>query len=262
MSPAAALTTVLMPAYRSEETILESVESVLAQTEPRLELLVVDDCGPVPVHETLTGVDDPRLRIVRQARNRGANRARNEALRLARTPFVSQLDPDDLWEPDYLETILPCFDDPAVGLAYSNTHIIGHPTGHDDYIGDPSVHPMDTFPKFAEQCPVPALTATMRTEALRGIGGYPTWLWAAGDYYVYAKLIKAGWRFAYVHRQLARYRWPQPGRGKSHDALRCERYELAMWAAFAAQHPLTPGPRRRVRVGARREAERALARVR
>jgi hypothetical protein len=79
---------------------------------------------------------------------------------------------------------------------------------------------------------------------------------------VYAKLIKHGWRFAYVHEQLARYRWPQPGRGKSFDARRCELYELAMWSAFAAQHPLTPGPRRQVRTRVRREAERALARVR
>jgi glycosyltransferase involved in cell wall biosynthesis len=249
-----------MPAFRSEATIVEAVESVLGQTDPRLELIVVDDHGPVPAADTLAGIADPRLTVVRLKRNRGSNTARNTALRLARTPFVSQLDPDDAWEPGYLEAVLPLFEDSAVGLAYTNTHIVGHPTGHDDYIGDPSVHPMDTFPKFAEQCPVPALTATMRTEALRGIGGYSTWLWAAGDYYVYAKLIKAGWRFAYVHEQLARYRWPQPDRGKSFDTRRCERYELAMWAAFTVQHPLTPGPRRQVRVRLRRELEDVLAR--
>jgi len=54
-----------MPAYRSEAMILEAVESVLAQTEPRFELVVVDDGSPVPVRETLAGIDDPRVRIVR-----------------------------------------------------------------------------------------------------------------------------------------------------------------------------------------------------
>lgn len=250
----------MMPAYRSEATIREAVESVLGQSEPRLELIVVDDCSPVSVAEALGDVRDARLRVIRHARNRGTYGARNTALAAARTPLVSQLDPDDAWEPDYLESILPCFADPAVGLAYSNTHIVGHPTGHDDYIGDPSVHPMDSFPKFAEQCPVPSPTATFRTEAVRAVGGYARWLWTAGDYHLYAKLIKAGWRFAYVHRQLARYRWPTPERGKSHDTRRSERNLLAMWLAFVARHPLTPGPRRRVRTLARRELELALRR--
>ena len=255
-----ALTTVMMPAYRSEEFIRDAVESVLGQTEPRLHLVVVDDHGPVPAAETLAGIDDPRLTVVRHRRNGGSYRARNTALRLVRTPFVSQLDPDDRWEPDYLESIMPCFEDPRVGLAYSNTHIIGHPTGHDDYIGDPSVHPMDTFPKFAEQCPVPLLTATFRTEALRGVGGYPNRFYAGGDYFVYGRVIKAGWRFAYVHRQLAWYRWPSPASGKSWHRKRVERSELAMWMLFALLHPLTPGPKRAIRIRLRREWEYATGR--
>jgi glycosyltransferase involved in cell wall biosynthesis len=251
-----------MPAYGTEATIAEAVESVLAQTVPDLELIVVDDAGPVPAAETLTGIRDPRLRIVRHERNQGSAAARGTALREAAAPLVSQLDADDAWEPEYLESVLPCFEDPGVGLAYTNALIVGHPTGHDDYIGDPSVHPMDTFPKFAEQNPVPALTATMRTHAVRGVGGYTRWLWAAGDYYLYARLIMAGWRFAYVHRKLARYRWPTPERGKSADHGRVEREELKMWLAFVARHPLTPGPRRQVRVRVPREARRALARLR
>ena len=257
-----ALTTVIMPAFRSERTIREAVDSVLAQTEPRLELVIVDDASPVPVRETLADVDDPRVRIVRHRRNRGGQAGRDTALELARTPLISQLDPDDAWEPGYLAAILPCFDDPAIGLAYCNATIVGHPEGHDDYIGDPSVHPMDTFPKFAEQNPVPALTATMRTDAVRRVGGYAHWAWAAGDYYLYARLIAAGWRFAYVHRRLARYRWPSAESGKSHDRLRVERYELLMWLAFAARHPLTPGPRRQIRVRIPREARRLLTTAR
>ena len=262
MSAPAPLTTVMMPAYNAEATIRESVESALGQTEERLEVCVVDDASAVPVREVLGDIRDPRLRIVRHPRNRGTPAARNTAVAAARSPFVSQLDADDLWEPDYLEAILPCFEDPRIGLAYSNTHIIGHPTGHDDYIGDPSPHPIDTFPKFAEACPAPALTVTMRTGAVRGVGGYATWLWSTSDYYIYAKLIAADWRFAYVHRQLARYRWPTPERGKSFNQRRVELSELKQWIAFVARHPLTPGPRRQVRVRLRREAERALASIR
>ncbi len=233
--------TILLPSYNEQEAIVPVIQEVresLREWPGRWEILVVDDASPDPVAEALADVRDPRLRIVRHERNRGTPAARNTAIAAARTPFVSQLDADDMWEPDYLETILPCFEDPAVGLAYSNTHIIGHPTGHDDYIGDPSVHPLDTFPKFAEQNPVPALTATMRTDAVRAVGGYARWAWAAGDYYLYARLIAAGWRFAYVHRRLARYRWPTPERGKSFDRRRVERYELLFFFSFSARQPL------------------------
>jgi glycosyltransferase involved in cell wall biosynthesis len=249
------LTSVLMPAFRSEATIRASVESVLAQTEERLELIVVDDASPLPVAELLADVRDPRLRLLRHARNQNTAVARNTGLAAARAPLVSQLDADDLWEPDYLETIAPLFNDPRVGLAYSNTHIIGHPNGLDDYIGDPSVHPLDRFPKLADACPVPAPTATMRTGAVRAVGGYSRWLWTATDYHLYAKLVAAGWRFAYVHRQLAHYRWPQ-GANKSAARRRVELAELQLWLGFALRHPRIPGPKRQVRLRLGRELER------
>jgi glycosyltransferase involved in cell wall biosynthesis len=257
MGPERPLTSVLMPVYRAEDTVREAVESVLAQTVENLELLVVDDGSPRPVSEALAGLDDPRLRVFRRRRNGGGpSAARNLALEHARAPLVSQLDADDAWEPDYLEHVLPRFDDPGVGLVYANAEILGHPTGHDTYIFDPSPHPIDHFPKLAEQNPVPALTATMRTEAVRAVGGYARWLPMAQDYHLYLRLARAGWRFVYVDRKLARYRWPEPSRGRTHDRRRHELCELRMWLAFALRHPLTPGPRRQVRVRLRREFER------
>lgn len=226
---------------------------MLAQTVGELELLVVDDASDIPVAEVLRDVRDPRLEVVRHRRNRGVGRARNTGLAVARAPLVSQLDADDTWEPDYLEHILGCFDDPGVGLAYANATIVGHPAGHTDYVGDPSVHPLDRFPKLAERNPVPSPTATIRATAAREVGGYAGWLQQAGDYHLYLKLARAGWRFAYVDRQLARYRWPEPDRGMSFDQRRHDRGALAMWASFVARHPLTPGPRRQLRLALRRE---------
>jgi len=246
--------TVMMPAYYSGATLRWSIESVLSQTVGDLELIVVDDACPETALESIGDIDDPRIGIVRHRKNRNTSGARNTALGFARAPLVSQLDADDAWKPEYLESILPCFDDPEVGLAYSNSHIIGHPDGVDDYIGDPSVHPMDQFPKFAEQCPVPALTATFRTGAARAVGGYAEWLWTATDYHLYAKLIAAGWRFGYVDRRLAHYQWPHAA-SKSAHPRKMELARLAMWLSFAVRHPRTPGPRRQVRTRLRRELQ-------
>lgn len=241
-----------MPAYRAGDTIRESVESALAQTVGDLELIVVDDGSPEPMADVLADIDDPRLRVLRHDRNRCAPAARNTALRVARAPLVSQLDADDLWEPTYLERVLPRFEDPTIGLVYTNAHILGHPTGHDTYIVDESVHPMFTFPKIAEQNPIPALTATMRADAVRGVGGYAEWLWVCDDYHLYMKLARAGWRFDYIHEKLASYRWPSAERGHSFDRPAAERDELKMFAGFVLRHPLTPGPRRQVRARVKR----------
>jgi glycosyltransferase involved in cell wall biosynthesis len=239
-----------MPAFDAGATIRESVESVLAQTLPDLELIVVDDGSRVPVAEVLADVRDPRLRILRHERNRGTSAARNTALAAAQAPLVSQLDADDLWEPDYLESILPCFDDPAVGLAYANAATIGsdkYPT----LIRDTAPHPIDRFPELAADNPIPALTATMRTEAVRAVGGYARWIWGVEDYHLYLKLAQAGWRFAFVDRELARYRWPAPDRGRSHDKRKMRRNLLKLWIAFAVRHPFTAGTGRQIRASIR-----------
>ncbi len=235
-----------MPAFDAGATIRESVESVLAQLVPELELIVVDDGSRVPVTEALEEIRDPRLRILRHDRNRGTAAARNTALTAARAPLVSQLDADDLWEPDYLQSILPCFDDPAVGLAYANASTIGserYPT----LIRETSPHPIDRFPELATDNPIPALTATMRTDAVRAVGGYAHWIWGVEDYHLYLKLAKAGWRFAFVDRQLARYRWPAPERGRSYDNHKMRRNLLKLWVGFGLRHPLTPGSGRQIR---------------
>jgi glycosyltransferase involved in cell wall biosynthesis len=253
---------VLMAAFDAEATIRESVESVLAQSLEELELIVIDDGSRAPVAEVLGDVRDRRLRVVRHPRRRGVSAARNTGLREARGAFIAQLDADDLWESEYAATVLARFDDPAVGLVYTNAWLLGHPAGQDAYILDPSVHPMDRFPKFAEQNPVPSPTATMRAEAVRAAGGWATWLRAAMDYHLYAKLIMAGWRFAYIDRRLASYRWPEPSRGMSWNWRRIELEELKLWLVFVARHPRVRGPRRQVRMRLRRELARATRRLR
>ena len=249
-----------MAAYDAAPTIRASVDSALAQSDERIEVIVIDDGSAIPVSEVLAAIDDPRLRIIRHRNNRGLSVARNTGLRNAEAPLVAQLDADDLWDEDYVENVLPRFEDPSIGLVYSNARLIGHPALQEEYIPDSSVHPIDTFPKFAEANPVPSLTATMRTEAVRAVGGYAKWLRHAMDYQLYSKLINAGWRFAYVDRCLASYRWPGPNRGMSWDTRTTELSELKLWLAFMARHPTVPGPRRQVRIRLLRELTRLRTR--
>ena len=87
----------------------------------------------------------------------------------------------------------------------------------------------------------------MRSDAVRAVGGYARWVWGVEDYHLYLKLARAGWRFAFVDRVLARYRWPSPDRGRSHDKARMRRNLLKLWVAFGVRHPFTPGSARQIR---------------
>ncbi len=100
---------VIMPAYNSEKTIERSVKSVLSQTFPEFELIVVDDGStdrtPSIIRRLAAG--DRRLRYVR-TENHGPAEARNTAITLIREDidYVSFIDADDELLPDALSFAL------------------------------------------------------------------------------------------------------------------------------------------------------------
>jgi glycosyltransferase involved in cell wall biosynthesis len=238
-------TTVTIPAWNAEDTLREAVASALAQTVGDLEVLVVDDGSRIPAAEVLADIDDPRLRVVRHETNRGLSAARNTAIAEVHTPLFSQLDADDLWEPEYLESVLPLFGDPEVGLAYTDA-VIFHADGREQpYLTSHLDHPVDTFPALTQINPIAALTVTARTDAVRAVGGYSTRLWGGQDWRLYLELAAAGWRFAYVDRPLARYRWPEDHGGMSADLRKVMATNVQLLAGFKLRHPLVPGPGRR-----------------
>jgi glycosyltransferase involved in cell wall biosynthesis len=96
------LATIMMPAYNAERFIVEAIESVLAQTYPDWELLVVDDGSTDRTAELVSGFDDPRIRMIRQ-QNGGESVARNTALENTRGEFLAFLDSDDQYLPNHLE---------------------------------------------------------------------------------------------------------------------------------------------------------------
>ena len=259
---AAPRVSVVMPAYNSHDTIRESVESVLAQSEDDLELIVVDDGSPEPLEGALTNLVDKRVQLVRHDRNRGIPAARNTGLRLARAGFLAYLDSDDLWEPEYVRTVLPRFADPAIGLVYANATVLGHPMERSRYIRDEAIHPIDRFPRLAEGNRVCSATVMMRTAAVRRTGGYRKAYRIAQDYDMYIRLALDGWRFAYVPEALARYRWPDERRGISANVRATELELLRLWFQVTLRHPLTPGPRYQLRMRVTRELQIASERWR
>ena len=121
---------IVMAAYKSAATVAESIESVRRQTRSDWELIVVDDGSPDATADIAEGSRDPRVRVVREAVNRGPAAARNRGISLAQAPLVCTLDSDDLWLPRYLETMASTLQaNPAASVAFTDAWVLDDATG-------------------------------------------------------------------------------------------------------------------------------------
>ena len=97
------LVSVIMPSYNSKKYIKESIESVLNQTYPFWELIIVDDCSKDGTVDVIKQFNDVRIKLFVNERNSGAAISRNRALREAKGKWTAFLDSDDIWLPTKLE---------------------------------------------------------------------------------------------------------------------------------------------------------------
>jgi len=92
---------VVIPAYNYARYLPEAIGSVLAQTYPDFEVIVVDDGSTDETRAVVQRFDDPRVRYVWQE-NQGLSAARNTGIRESKRAYVGFLDADDLWQPNHL----------------------------------------------------------------------------------------------------------------------------------------------------------------
>lgn len=98
------LVSIVMPSYNTEKYIENSIKSVLAQTYPYWELIIVDDCSSDNTDTIIERyLSDSRIRYLKNDRNSGAAISRNYALREATGKWIAFLDSDDTWEMQKLE---------------------------------------------------------------------------------------------------------------------------------------------------------------
>jgi len=92
--------TVLMPAYNASSTIGEAVTSVLGQTFPDFEFLILDDGSTDSTAEQAAAFQDPRIRVVRNLKNLGLIATLNKGIELAAGRYLARMDADDISLPE------------------------------------------------------------------------------------------------------------------------------------------------------------------
>lgn len=115
----------IIPNYNYAHYLARAIDSVLAQTYPHVEIVVVDD-GSTDNSESVLRNYGRRIRLLRQ-QNQGVAAARNHGVRQTSGELVAFLDADDLWLPLKLERQVQRFlDDPELGLVHCGMEEVDH----------------------------------------------------------------------------------------------------------------------------------------
>jgi teichuronic acid biosynthesis len=115
------LVSIIMPSYNTGRFIKETIESVLDQSYPAWELIIVDDCSTDNTDEVVNQyLVDERIRYIKNDTNSGAAVSRNRALREAKGKWIAFLDSDDLWEADKLQKQILFMKDNDYHFSYTN----------------------------------------------------------------------------------------------------------------------------------------------
>jgi len=124
---------VIIPFHNAAATLAEAMDSVLAQTVPDWEAVLIDDGSTDDGAAMIQSMArrDPRVRLLRLPANIGTARARNAGIAAARGRFIAFLDADDRWLPMKLERQLPVLEGgaPLVCAAYRRIDAQGRPLG-------------------------------------------------------------------------------------------------------------------------------------
>jgi glycosyltransferase involved in cell wall biosynthesis len=206
--------TVVMAAHDSARTIQAAIESVRLQTREDWELIVVDDGSSDETAALASSSGDDRIRIVTQE-NRGPAAARNAGVRLARAPLVSMLDSDDLWLPNYLETMARTLDvEQDAALAYTDAWVLDDGTGRVRKTTEmryqrppdpPPVSPREFLEELIRRNFV-YNSVTAHRDVILALGGYDERLWTGEDWELWLRVAASGRRFVRAPGVLAVHR--------------------------------------------------------
>ena len=209
----------LCTAYKTEQYLPATINSVLAQTRADWELVVVDNGMSDEIAAIVLGYDDPRIRLVRQE-NRGAAGGVDAAAESATGRYLSVLDSDDQLMPEYCARTAAVFErHPGADVVGIDAFVFDERDGDErdgqDQIRSYRQYVGITTPADPEHAVTLVevirgeliyYTAAIRAEAWWKGGGYTCDTPRVGELALYIRLLVAGCEIRVLDDRLARYR--------------------------------------------------------
>ncbi|HKO78483.1 MAG TPA: glycosyltransferase family A protein [Flavobacterium sp.] len=115
---------IIIPLYNKERHIENAIQSILKQTVSDYEIIIINDGSTDKSKEIISKYDSEKIRIIDHPKNKGLSATRNTGIKNAISNYITFLDADDLWKPNYLQTIKNLIS------SYSEAHIFA--TNYDE----------------------------------------------------------------------------------------------------------------------------------
>lgn len=232
--PEPPLVSVLIPLYKTDETFLrQAIESILAQTLPSFELLLLDDCPEDTRAEAVVRTyRDPRIRYIRNEKNLGISPSRNRLIRESRGRYLAIMDHDDISAPRRLALQAAYLDEhPDVGVVGCCVRLL--PSGgmlhwpeedHDIRLG------------LMQGCVIPHTGCMLRRSTLERTDiRYEADFSPAEDYALFCRLLPHT-RFHNIQEPLVSYRL-HPASASRQQSGQMEQAAAAIQARLAQDEP-------------------------
>ncbi|HEX7851167.1 MAG TPA: glycosyltransferase [Sphingomonas sp.] len=216
--------TVMIPAYNEEAVIERSVRTVLASTDVRIEIIVIDDGSKDRTSEIVASAfaGEPRVRLL-TLENGGKARALNRGLELATGEIVIALDADTQFEPTTIARLSRWFGDPRLGAVAGNAKVgnrVNLVTKWQalEYITAQNLE-RRALASLNAMTVVPGAVGAWRLEAIRSVGGYPDDT-LAEDQDLTIAIQRAGWKVHYDQYAIAWTESPENFKGLAKQRFR------------------------------------------
>ena len=206
------LVSVIIPTYNRAALLTETINSVLAQTYPAVEIIVVDDGSTDNTAEVVAGYGDRVIYL--QQENQGETVARNRGIQESKGVYLSFLDDDDLIFPTKIEKQVHVFAEcPQISVVYCRHYHVdekANPLGKAGLLPEGDVLlPLALGDFIWSGAPL------IRRECVEAVGGYDAnlpWRGKYGeDWDLWLQLALAGYQFACVQEPLGAYRLNRVG---------------------------------------------------
>jgi len=190
-----ALVSAVIPTYNHAALAPDAVESALAQTWPRVEVIVVDDGSTDDTLARLARFGG-RITVLRQE-HRGPAVARNAGIRASRGEWIAFLDSDDLWMPEKIARCVAALEGaPNAGVAYTAVRIHELDTGRRYPLPQYTMSGNLARDLFLECKGVNTSTLVVRRAALDKVGLFDEEFFRAQDWDLMVRLAE---QYGYVH---------------------------------------------------------------
>jgi glycosyltransferase involved in cell wall biosynthesis len=203
----------VIPVYNGKRYIEEAIKSVVNQTLPTYEIIVVDDGSTDDSALILEELSTKYpIKLFRKA-NGGQSSARNYGVQVCSGDLIAFLDQDDVWYPNHLEELLEPYlekHNPEIGWVYSNADQIG-PRGElisKDFLKDlPATHPKTSISQCltGDMLVLPSATLVSK-KAFNEVGGFDERLCGYEDDDLFLRIFHQGYANIFINKALLQWR--------------------------------------------------------